>query len=74
MSTTFGVRIDKEVVEVAFRKREWFKWTNPLGDLLPDKLEVVAIDNSNQGVYTIADIKAEIALFKQKEHRRKFGF
>ena len=36
----------------------WF--TNPLAELLPDDTEVEAIDNSQQGIFTIGDIKEKI--------------
>jgi hypothetical protein len=64
MSTTFGVKIPStgEVEPIARRvgigngKVEvWF--TNPLAELLNDTLEVEAIDNSSQGIFTIGDIK-----------------
>jgi hypothetical protein len=67
MSTTFGVKIPStgEVVEVARRIGvENFKvsvyFIEPLAELLPDELEVVAIDNSPQGIYTIGDIKEKM--------------
>ena len=46
-------------VEVAFRSND-MRWLDPLAQLLPDDLEVIPIDNSHQGVYTIGDIKKEI--------------
>tara|TARA_R110000851_G_scaffold325662_1_gene493795 strand:+ start:425 stop:646 length:222 start_codon:yes stop_codon:yes gene_type:complete len=64
MSTTFGIRIPStdEVKPIARRvgigqgKVEvWF--TEPLAELLDNELEVIAIDNSNQGINTIGDIK-----------------
>ena len=64
MSTTFGIRIPStnEIKPIARRvgrgqgKVEvWF--TEPLAELLDDDLEVIAIDNSNQGINTIEDIK-----------------
>jgi ribose 5-phosphate isomerase len=67
MSTTFGVKIPStgEVVEVARRIgvgngniKVYF--IEPLAELLPDELEVVAIDNSPQGIYTIGDIKEKM--------------
>ena len=68
MSTTFGVRINRkiiptmatdEIVEVAFRSNG-MRFTNELAHLLPDDTPVIALDNSQQGVYTIGDIKAKI--------------
>jgi len=67
MSTTFGVRIPStdEIKPIARRvgigqgKVEvWF--TEPLAELLEDELEVIAIDNSSQGINTIKDIKKHI--------------
>ena len=66
MSTTFGVKVPSlwnkdefEEIEVAFRS-SYMRWKNPLAQLLPDETEVIPLDNSAQGVYTIADIKKEI--------------
>jgi len=68
MSTTFGIKIPStgEIKPIARRvgrgqgKVEvWF--TEPLAELLDDKLEVIAIDNSNQGISTIEDIKKNIS-------------
>jgi len=63
MSTTFGVNIKNgdqdEVVEVAFRSNG-MRFTNALAHLLPDDTPVIALDNSQQGVYTIGDIKVAI--------------
>ena len=67
MSTTFGIKIPStdEVQPIARRVgigegkvKVWF--TEPLAELLDDDLEVIAIDNSNQGIYTIRDIKEHI--------------
>ena len=61
MSTTFGVKIEDEIIPIARRvggtngATMWF--TNPLGNILDDDIEVIAIDNTNQGVNTIKDIK-----------------
>ena len=65
MSTTFGVAIKnsnneiEDVVEVAFRSNG-MRFTNALAQLLPDETPVIALDNSQQGVHTIGDIKEEI--------------
>ena len=64
MSTTFGVEIKGDdglgdVVEVAFRSNG-MRFTNELAHLLPDDTPVIALDNSQQGVYTIGDIKKAI--------------
>jgi hypothetical protein len=64
MSTTFGVKIPStgEVEPIARRVgigngEVNIYFTNPLAELLPDDLKVEGIDNSNQGIYTIGDIK-----------------
>lgn len=65
MSTTFGIKVPSlydeglETVEIAFRS-SYIRWKNPLAQLLPDDLEVIPLDNSAQGIYTIGDIKKEI--------------
>ena len=64
MSTTFGIRIPStgEIEPIARRvgigngKVDVY-FTNPLAELLNDELEVEAIDNSEQGIFTIGDIK-----------------
>lgn len=61
MSTTFGVRIPStnEIKPIAKRSGEvWF--TESLAELLDDNIEVIAIDNTNQGINTIGDIKDHI--------------
>ena len=59
MSTTFGVEIKDDVIEVAFRSNG-MRFINELAHLLPDDTPVIALDNSQQGVYTIGDIKVAI--------------
>lgn len=66
MSTTYGVKApslydDKEFedIEVAFRSR-YVTWKHPLAQLLPDDLEVIPLDNTAQGIYTIGDIRKAI--------------
>ena len=47
--------------DVAFRdNRGKFRWIMALADELPDDTKVYALDNSQQGIYTIGDIKKEI--------------
>ena len=67
MSTTFGIKIPStgEIEPMARRVgigngkvSMWF--TNPLAELLPDDTEVEAIDNSQQGIFTIGDIKTNM--------------
>ena len=67
MSTTFGVKIPStgELVPVARRVgigngKVRLYWIEPLAELLPSGLGVEAMDNSNQGIYCIGDIKAHI--------------
>lgn len=70
MSTTFGVKIENddyckycgrgyEMVDVAFRSNG-IKWTNNVARLLDDSTKVHAIDNTQQGIYTIGDIRKQI--------------
>ena len=46
-----------------FFERVWFRsmsrsrWLTPIAELLPDDTRVFALDNSQQGIYTIGDIK-----------------
>ena len=67
MSTTFGVKIPStgEIEPIARRVgigngkvSMWF--TNPLAELLPNDTEVEAMDNGQQGIFTIGDIKEKI--------------
>ena len=59
MSTTFGVKVKDDYVEVAFRSNG-MRFINELAELLPDNTLVIPLDNTAQGVYTIGDIKREI--------------
>jgi len=47
--------------EVWYRSMDNSKWLNPLAELLPDDTRVYAMDNTQQGVFTIADIKMVMA-------------
>ena len=61
MSTTFAVNVDSdEPVEVARRTSHEIIWVNRLAHLLPDDIEVIPLDNTAQGIYTIGDIKHDI--------------
>ena len=67
MSTTFGVKIPStgEIVPIARRVgigngKVRLTWTESIAELLPNDLEVEAIDNSNQGINCIGDIKSHI--------------
>ena len=73
MSTTFGVAIKnnkgiEDMVEVAFRSNG-MRFTNTLAQLLPDETPVIALDNGQQGVHTIGDIKERI---KQTDPKAKY--
>jgi len=48
-------RDELEIVEVAFRSSYW-RWKNPLAPHLPPRTKVYPLDNTPQGIYTIADI------------------
>jgi hypothetical protein len=52
---------DESFTEVWFRSMGNCRWLNPLGELLPDDTKVYALDNTQQGVYTIGDIKKIMA-------------
>lgn len=63
MSTTFGVKIPSsgDIKPIARRVgagkgKVNVYFIDPIAELLPHELEVVAIDNSHQGIYTIGDI------------------
>ena len=59
MSTTFGVKVKDDIVEVAFRSNG-MRFINTLAHLLPDDTPVIPLDNTAQGVHTIGDVKREI--------------
>lgn len=63
MSTTFGIKIPStnEIKPIAKRKgigngKVEVYFTEPIAELLPHKLKVVAMDNCPQGIHTIGDI------------------
>jgi hypothetical protein len=69
MSTTFGIKIPSTGKEVKIARRVGIGnskvkvfFINDIAELLPDDLEVIALDNSNQGIFTIKDIKDLIKL------------
>ena len=68
MSTTFGVETGEDIVEVAFRSNG-MRFTNKLAQMLPDETPVIALDNGQQGVHTIGDIKEQI---KQTDPNAKY--
>jgi len=50
--------INPDIFEkVFFRTMNNSRWLNDLAKYLPDQTKVYALDNSQQGVYTIRDIK-----------------
>lgn len=60
MSTTFAVKTPEgKLVEVAFRSND-IHFTNDIAMLLPDETPVVPLDNTNQGIDNIGDIKNAI--------------
>ena len=60
MSTTFAVKTPEgKLVEVAFRSND-IHFTNDIAMLLPDETPVVPLDNTNQGIDNIGDIKKAI--------------
>ncbi len=67
MSTTFGIIVPSlieegefETVVVAFRSNG-IRFTNPIAHLLDEDTTVIALDNSQQGIQTIGDIKKAIS-------------
>ena len=59
MSTTFGILIDDEFVEVAFRSSNRISIKNPLVMLLPEDI-ILENDNSPQGIVTTGDLQRKI--------------
>lgn len=62
MSTKFGVIVDNKTIEIAHRfsmgdGKTGVSWLNDIAKLLPDSTPVVAINNSNQGVETVGDLR-----------------
>jgi hypothetical protein len=50
--------INPDIFEkVFFRTMNNSRWLNDLAKSLPDETKVYALDNTQQGVYTISDIK-----------------
>jgi len=43
--------------DIWFRSSCNSRWLNPLAELLPDETRVFALDNTQQGIFTIGDIK-----------------
>ena len=60
-----------DYIDQTFFEDIWFRgsncrWLNPLGPLLPDDTRVYALDNGQQGIYTIGDIKKFIEQIKNE--------
>ena len=54
---------DNDFIVVAFRGNTvGISWRNELAPFLPDEMKVYALDNTQQGIYTIGDIKNKIIL------------
>ena len=68
MSTTFGVYIPSidEIKPVARRRgagngdEVYVYFTNEVAELLDDDTTLIAIDNDNQGIWNIGDLKTKI--------------
>ena len=60
MSTLFAVKIDGKMVEVAHRRSGKMVWLTPIAKKLPNNRRVYALDNGQQGIMTIADVKYAI--------------
>ena len=56
---------DVNTEDIAFRSSYGYRWKNPLAPFLPPETKVYALDNSQQGIYTIQDILKEI----ESEHK-----
>jgi hypothetical protein len=73
MSTTFGVHIEgkDDLIPIARRVGAGplgltFSWIHDWAPYLSNDLEVIALDNGQQGIYTLGQIKDHI--LKQKIH------
>jgi hypothetical protein len=62
MSTTFGILIpgEQEPVIVARRVNSMLSYSHPLARFIPNKYEVIALDNGAQGITTMYDIHSKI--------------
>jgi hypothetical protein len=49
--------ISKSIFEPIFFRGSNSRWLNNLGEKLADETKVYALDNTQQGIYTIKDIK-----------------
>jgi hypothetical protein len=58
--------ISKTIFEPVFFRGENSRWLNALAENLPNKTKVYALDNTQQGIFTIGDIKK---FMKEYENR-----
>jgi len=49
--------ISHGIFEPIFHRGSNSRWLNNIGPLLPDDMAVYALDNTQQGIFTIGDIK-----------------
>ena len=49
--------IDPSFFEPVFFRGGCSRWINPLAKMLPDDIRVFAMDNTQQGIFTIGDIR-----------------
>jgi len=66
MSTTFGIKKNNKIIEIAYRSNG-IRFISDLAEYLPDKTKVYALDNTAQGIYTIKDIKDKIRIDNAKK-------
>jgi len=49
--------INKDIFEPVFFRGATSRWLTHFGKFLPDGMKVYALDNTQQGIFTIGDIK-----------------
>jgi hypothetical protein len=64
MNYYFRHEDDELFTNVWYRSMGNCRWLNPLAELLPDDTKVYALDNSQQGIFTIGDIKQHMKINK----------
>jgi hypothetical protein len=57
--------ISRDIFEPVFFRGTYSKWLIKVGEYLPDDMRVYALDNTQQGIYTVGDCKE--FLKKEKE-------
>ena len=61
MGTTFAVEIESQIIPIAKRVNNGgiisIYFINSIAPLLPEATEVIAVNNTNQGIRTVGDIK-----------------